>query len=98
MRPYLAVAGNFLKSLGPNNQLTDAVTEMDSLLKQETPMIAALINNRTYKMDERTRQMKETIDTVAVGVAASHKEMETLTQKMDTLGLNKAGQRSFYCH
>src|ERR1700744_971444 len=94
----MAVAGNIVKSLGPNNQLASAVTEMDSLLKQETPMISALINNRTYKIDECTGQMKETIDTMAVGVVASHKGIEVLTQKMDNLVLNTKGQRSFQCH
>ena len=53
----MTVAGNLLKSLGPNDQLLKAVGDLDVLLKAETYTITAQMNVRTSETNETVKQL-----------------------------------------
>jgi hypothetical protein len=52
LQTHIAVS-NILKSLGPNDQLVNAVAELQILLNSETATVVAHINKRTHETDKR---------------------------------------------
>ena len=76
-------AGNLLKSLGPNDQLANAVAELNNLLRTETSIVVAQIHKTTSDIQKTSQQLAVSMNRIEGMSASSHASIEEVKGKMD---------------
>ena len=69
----ILAAVNWLKSLGPNDELVDAVSELDILLRAEQAIILAQVNECTQDIQRQVRETDDRTVTMNEGIQQTRK-------------------------
>jgi uncharacterized phage infection (PIP) family protein YhgE len=77
----MAAARLFLESLGPNNELHNAISELQLLLQAETAIILSQVNRRTSDMYKELRESSATTKEINERTIEIHDNLSKEKQK-----------------